>query len=116
MPKLSKQCPNGHRAGSNSQKTCRTCGHRFYKKRSSPVVCTKVCPSCKVRVRGNNTKICKRCSHIFTKREQNADEQPADEQPVDEQMEVDFESFLALISTDDETTFRRTMSKAGIDI
>ena len=35
---------------------------------------------------------------------------------MDEQMEVDFESFLALISTDDETTFRRTMSRAGIEI
>ena len=106
MPKLTKQCPNGHRTGSNSQKTCRTCDHRFYKQRSSPIACTKVCPSCKVRVRGNNTKICKTCQYTFTKRTQ----------PATEITETDIDSFLAILSTDVETMFQHTMSKAGIEI
>lgn len=67
MPKLCKQCPNGHRAGSNSQKKCHTCGYRFYKKRHTRVNCTKKCPVCLKCVGGNNTKTCKKCGHIFKK-------------------------------------------------
>ena len=68
MTKLCKQCPNGHRAGSNSQKKCHECGHHFYRKRYTPrIKSTKKCPLCKVRVGGNNTTTCQKCGHIFQK-------------------------------------------------
>jgi hypothetical protein len=69
MPKLCKQCPHGHRAGSNSQRKCHKCDHRFYKRRHSPKMkYTMKCPLCNTCVGGNNTKTCKKCGHMFQKR------------------------------------------------
>jgi len=101
MTKLCKQCPHGHRAGSNSQKKCHICGHRFYKKRYSPKMnYTKKCPSCKMCVGGNNTKICKKCGHIFKK---SGAKQIDAKQKEDQQIEDDLDWFLQELANEIKT-------------